>query len=269
MTQRDSLLVLAGVVLASAIGALLFVGTQVADAPDARPRVFVSFAGRSAPPPRPVADAERSVPVPFRAFVPMQRNVSEGARDAAGYLLVLLGVSAALVLGRGPVLGAYRATNGGWRSQLRIFATGVAVLALVGSALFLASVVLLSTIAGGFRQAGGGIQLGLQAGFMAASGVAVLVLLAALIGYAAVAWRIGDAIFATRPFARWAPRIGSGIVAIIGATLLYVATQLPLIGGIAAVIIVVYSLGAVTAARLAAPTQAHQAQLRDQGRGDS
>jgi len=99
------------------LGAFLFVGTQVADAPGARPRVFVSFAARSAAPRRPIAEAQRSVPIPFRAIVPLQRHVSEAARDAAGYLLVLLGVSAALVLARGPVLGAYRATNGGWRTR--------------------------------------------------------------------------------------------------------------------------------------------------------
>ena len=202
MTQRDSFLVLAGVLLATAIGAFLFIGTQVADAPGARPRVFVSFAARSAAPRRPIAEAQRSVPLPFRAIVPLQRHVSEAARDAAGYLLVLLGVSAALVLARGPVLGAYRATNGGWRTQLRVLGTGAAVVALVGSALFLASVVLLSTLAGGFRQAPGGIMFGLQAGLMAGSGIAVLVGLAALVGYAALAWRLGDALFGWRPIAR-------------------------------------------------------------------
>jgi len=251
MTHRDSLLVLAGVILATAIGALLFVGTRVADAPDARPRVFVSFAGRSAVPARPLVDAERTVPAAFRGIVPMQRNVSDGARDAAGYLLVLLAVSATLVLARGPVLGAYRATNGGWRAQLRIFGTGAAVVALVGSALFLASVVLLSTLAGGFRQAPGGIQLGLQAGFLAGAGIAVIVGLAALIGYAALAWRIGDALFGSRPLARWAPRVGPGLVALVGATLLYLATQLPVVGPVAAIVVLLYSLGAVTAARLA------------------
>jgi len=255
MNQRDVLLVLAGVVLATALGAVLFVGTQVADSPDARPRVFVSFAGRSPAPARMIADAERSVPGPFRALVPMQRNISEGARDAAGYLLVLLAVSATLVLARGPVLGTYRASNGGWRTQLRILATGAAVVALVGSALFLGSVVLLSTLAGGVRPGsgggtGGGIQLGLQAGLMAGAGIAIVVALAVLIGYAALAWRVGDALFGSRPLARWAPRVTSGIVALIGATVLYVATQLPVIGGIAAIVVLLYSLGAVTAARL-------------------
>lgn len=254
MSHRDSLLVLAGIVLASAIGAMLFVGTQVADAPGARPRVYVDFAGRSAMPARPLVEAQRNVPGMFRAFVPMQRNISDGARDAAGYLLVLLAVSATLVLARGPVLGAYRATNGGWRAQLRILATGAAVVALVGSALFLASVVLLSTLAGGFRHAPGGIQLGLQGGFMAAAGVVVIVGLATLIGYAALAWRLGDALFASRPLARVGPRVGSGIVALVGATLLYVAMQLPIVGGIAAATVLLYSLGAVTAARLAAPS---------------
>jgi len=252
MNQRDILLVLAGIVLASALGAVLFVGTQVADAPDARPRVFVSFAGRSPAPPRSVAEAERTVPGPLRGIVPMQRNISEGARSAAGYLLVLLAVSAALVLARGPVLGAYRATNGGWRVQLRVLATGAAVAALVGSALFLASVVLLDTLAGGFRP-GPGIQLGLQAGFMAGAGIAVIVGLAALIGYAALAWRVGDALFGTRPLSRFAPRVAPGIVALIGATVLYLAMQLPLLGGIAGLVAVLYSLGAVTAARLAPP----------------
>lgn len=258
MNQRDILLVLAGVVLATALGAVLFVGAQVADAPDARPRVFVSFAGRSPAPARTVADAERSVPGPFRALVPMQRNISDGAREAAGYLLVLLTVSAGLVLARGPVLGAYRATNGGWRAQLRIFATGAAVLALVGSALFLGSVVLLSTLAGGFRPGsgggtGGGIQIGLQAGLMAGAGIAVVVALAALIGYAALSWRVGDALVGSRPLARWTSRLTPGIVALIGATLLYLAMQLPYVGGALGIVVLVYSLGAVTAARLAPP----------------
>jgi len=256
MNQRDILLVLAGVVLATALGAVLFVGTQVADAPDARPRVFVSFAGRSPAPARTITDAERSVPGPFRALVPMQRNISEGAREAAGYLLVLLAVSAALVLARAPVLAAYRATSGGWRSQLRIFATGAAVLALVGSALFLGSVVLLSTLAEGFRPGsgggtGGGIQIGLQAGLMAGAGIAVVVALAALIGYAALAWRVGDALVGSRPLSRWTTRITPGIVALIGSTVLYVAMQLPYIGGTVGLVIVLYSLGVVTAARLA------------------
>lgn len=256
MNQRDVLLVLAGVVLATALGAVLFVGTQVADAPDARPRVFVNFAGRSPAPARTVAEAERSVPGPFRALVPMQRNISDGARDAAGYLLVLLAVSAALVLARGPVLAAYRAANGGWRAQLRIFATGAAVVALVGSALFLGSVVLLSTLAAGFRPgsgggAGGGIQLGLQAGLMAGAVVVIAVAIAGVIGYAALAWRVGDALFGSRPLTRWAPRVTPGIVALIGATLLYVTTQLPVIGSIVAIVVLLYSLGAVTAARLA------------------
>lgn len=254
MTHRDSLLVLAGVVLATAIGAFLFVGTQVADAPGARPRVFVSFANRSTVPLRPIADAERNVPPALRGIVPMQRNVSDAARDAAGYLLVLLGVSAALVLARGPVLGAYRTTNGGWRAQLRILGTGAAVVALVGSALFLASVVILSTLAGGFRPAPGGIMFGLQAGLMAGAGIAVLVGLAALVGYAALAWRIGDALLGRRPLVRWSTRIGPGIVALIGATLLYLAMQLPQIGGLVAIVVLIYSLGAVTAARLAAPS---------------
>lgn len=258
MSHRDSLLVVAGIVLASAIGATLFVGTQVADAPGARPRIYVSFANRSAMPERrPLIEAQRNVPGVFRAFVPMQRNISDGARDAAGYLLVLLAVSAALVLARGPVLGTYRATNGGWRAQLRILATGAAVIALVGSALFLASVVLLSTLAGGFRQAPGGIQLGLQAGFMAGAGIAVIVGLAALIGYAAVSWRVGDALFGSRPLARWAPSVGPGIVALVGATLLYLAMQLPIVGTVAAAVVLLYSLGAVTAARLAAPSPAN------------
>lgn len=258
MNQRDVFLVLAGVVLATALGAVLFVGTQVADAPDARPRVFVSFAGRSPAPARAIADAERSVPGPFRALVPMQRNISEGARDAAGYLLVLLVVSAALVLTRGPVVGAYRATAGGWRAQLRIFATGAAVVALVSSALFLGSVVLLSTMASGFRPGsgtgggiGGGIQLGLQAGLMAGAVIVIAVAVVGVIGYAALAWRVGDALFGSRPLARWAPRVTPGIVALVGATIVYVLTQLPVIGGIAAIVVLLYSLGAVTAARLA------------------
>ena len=190
------------------------------------------------------------VPVPLRAVVPFQRGVSDTARDAAGYLLVVIGVSAVLVLGRDQVLGAYHAARGGWRDQLRVLGTGVAVLLLLASTTFLGGVVLLGALAAGFREAPTGIQLGLQVGLMTMAVFAAGFLLVTIVGFAAASWRLGDTLLGIPAMTRWAGGIPGPLVALIGATILYVLMQLPAVGGLVAFAVIAYALGAVVVARL-------------------
>jgi hypothetical protein len=251
LSGRDTVFALGAIVVAIAIATVLLVGSMAAGADEAgRARFFfVNFGGRVVQPIRTTV-ASGDVPTPLRAVVPFQRGVSDTARDAAGYLLVVIGVSAVLVLGREPVLGAYRAARGGWRAQLRVLGTGVAVLLLFGSAIFLGGVVLLGALAGGFRDAPSGIQFGLQVGLMTMAVFAAALLLVALVGFAAASWRLGDAIFGMRALGRWAGGIPGPVVALIGATILYLLMQLPAVGGLVAFLVVAYALGAVVIARL-------------------
>lgn len=251
MTGRDTMFALGAIVIAIAIATVLLVGSMAAAGDETgRGRFFfVNFGQRAAQPLRTTA-AAGDVPVPLRPVVPFQRGVSNTARDAAGYLLLVIGVSAALVLGREQVLGAYHAARGTWRDQLRVLGTGIAVLLLLASATFLGGVVLVGGLAAGFREAPAGIQLGLQVGLMTMAVFAAALLLVALVGFAAASWRLGDALFGTRALVRWADGIPGPLVALIGATILYVLMQLPAVGGLVAFAVVSYALGAVIVARL-------------------
>lgn len=252
MSGRDTVFALGAIVVAIAIATVLLVGSIGASAADdsGRPRFFfVNFGGRVTQPVRTAVDPG-TVPPPLRAVVPFQRGVSDTARDAAGYLLLVIAVSAVLVLGREQVLGAYRAARGGWRAQLRVLGTGVAVLLLLASATFLGGVVLVGGLAAGFRDAPTGIQLGLQVGLMTMAVFAAAFLVIALVGFAAASWRLGDTIFGMRAMARWGASIPGPLVALIGATILYVLIQLPIVGGVLAFAIVAYALGTVIIARL-------------------
>lgn len=258
MSGRDTVFALGAIVVAIAIATVLLVGSMAAgsdDAGRARPFFFVNFGGRVTQPVRTAVAGD--VPAPLRAVVPLQRGVSDTARDAAGYLLVVIGVSAVLVLGRSQVLGAYHAARGTWRDQLRVLGTGVAVLLLLASATFLGGVVLVGGLAAGFREAPSGIQFGLQVGLMTMAVFAAALLLVSLVGFAAASWRLGDTIFGLRAMARWS--VPGPLVALIGATILYLLMQLPAVGGLVAFAVVSYALGAVVIARLgpsamAAPT---------------
>lgn len=250
MPQRDALLVLAAVILAVGVAAVLLVGAVGTPAREARPRFFV---GRQPPPPeRSIEQLERAVPPEVRAFVPLQRQVAATAGDAAGYLLVLLGVSASLVLAREGVLASYRASLGGWRTQLRLAGTGAAIVALVASASFLAFVVLVGAAAtvAGPRGPFGGPQPFLQGGLVALTVGLVFVGLIALVGFAAASWRLGDALLSLRPLARWSSAVPRPLVALIGASLIYLAAQLPTVGAAIAFGAIAYALGAVITARL-------------------
>ncbi len=259
MTGRDSVVALGAIVVAIAFAVILLVGSMSAAGPDAgRQRFFfVNFAERGGPAVRPQTGGGTGggnaggtgVPIPLRAVVPFQQGVGDAARDAAGYLLVIIGVSAVLVLGRDQVLGAYHVSRGGLRAQLRVIGTGVAVLLLLASASFLGGVVLLGTVVNGFRGVPTGIQLGLQVGLMTMAVFAAAVLLVALVGFAAASWRLGDIIFGIRPM-NWAGRVPGALIALLGATILYVLMQLPAIGGAIAFAVLAYALGTVVVARL-------------------
>ena len=258
MSGRDTVFALGAIVVAIAIATVLLVGSMgsaAADDPGRSRFFFANFGGRVVQPVRTTAGSG-DVPVPLRAVVPFERGISDTARDAAGYLLVVIAVSAALVLGRDQVLGAYHAARGTWREQLRVLGTGVAVLLLFASASFLGGVVLLGTLANGFREAPAGIQFGLQIGLMTMAVLGAVVLVVTLIGFAATSWRLGDTLFGTRVLTGVAGRIPSPLVALIGATILYVLMQLPAIGGVVAFAVVAYALGAVVVARLGPSTVA-------------
>ena len=252
MTGRDSIVALGAIVIAIGIAVILLVGSMSAAGADAgRQRFFfVNFAARGAPQIRPQAGTANDVPVPLRAVVPFQQGVGDAARDAAGYLLVIIGVSAVLVLGRDQVLGAYHASRGGLQAQLRVLGTGIAVLLLLASASFLGGVVLLGTVVTGFRDVPTGIQLGLQVGLMTMAVFAAAFLLVALVGFAAASWRLGDIIFGARPLNGWAGRVPGALIALLGATILYVLMQLPAIGGVVGFAVLAYALGTVVVARL-------------------
>ena len=94
MTQRDIVIVLATLAVAVGLSAILFVGAAVTArtaAPEAiaRPRVFFDSSS-NLPPGLTVVDAQRRVAGPLQAIVPLQRGISDTARDAAGLFLTLL-----------------------------------------------------------------------------------------------------------------------------------------------------------------------------------
>ena len=252
MRQRDALLVLGAVFLAVAISAILLASSAATAAAPAR-RIF--FDPRNSPPPaRTIIEAQRDAPLALQPLVPVQRGVTDTARDAAGYLLVLLATSIALVLARDQVVTTYRASLGGWRSQLRVLLSGLAVIGVGVSAAALAWIVFLGSLAG-LRNAGVvGVPAALQVGLAAFSVAVVAAGLAALVGFAAASWRLGDALFQVGTLRRFAGRVPAPLIALLGATPIYIAWQIPYVGALAVVAALAYALGAVVTARLAHTT---------------
>ena len=108
MTRRDLIVVLGALVLAIGVSAVLYVGSLASDSAAAavdqraaRPRVFFDFRN-TLPAARTVAEAPAQVG-PLVAVVPLQRNLSDNARDAAGFLLVVLVTATTLVVAHGRV----------------------------------------------------------------------------------------------------------------------------------------------------------------------
>ncbi len=256
INRRDVVVVLGALFLAIAASTVLYVGTLASepattatDPRPARPRIFFDL--RNTPPParRTVADVQRRVG-PLAAVVPLQRGISDTARDAAGLLLIIIVTATTLVVAHEPVVSAYRASLGGWRSQVRVLLTGVAVLGLGLSASALAWVVFLGYVATSARGAPFGVPAALQIGLAAFGVILVFLLLVLAVGFAATAWRLGDALFRTRLLARYQAAVPAPVVAVIGATLLYVVWQIPAVGALALAAVVAYALGAVITARL-------------------
>jgi hypothetical protein len=254
MTRRDVVVVIGTLVVAVGLSAILFVGaaaTSPAPAPEpsARPRVFFGPLS-SLPPGRTVVDAQRRVAGPLQLIVPLQRGVSDTARDAAGLLLTLLLTAATLVLANDQVVAVYRASLGGWRSQARVLAAGFVVLGLAISTAVLAAVVFLSFVVGVLRDTPFGAPVALQIGLTALAVLGVFALLVLLVGFAATAWRLGDALLHTRALTRFQTHIPAPVVALAGATILFVLWQIPALGAFALAAVVAYALGAVVTARL-------------------
>jgi hypothetical protein len=254
MTQRDIAIVLGTLAVAIGLSAILFVGAA-ATSPDsaadtaARPRVF--FDQRAAVPPgRTVADAQRRVAGPLQAIVPLQRSISDTARDAAGLLLTLLLTASTLVLANGQVVAVYRASLGNWRMQARVLAAGLVVMGLAMSTAALAWVVYLNYVTSALRDTPFGAPAALQVGLTAFAVVCVFALLALLVGFAATAWRLGDALLHTRALSRFQSQIPAPVVALAGATIFFILWQIPALGAFALAAVVAYALGAVVTARL-------------------
>ena len=257
MKQRDALIVLGAVMLAVGISAILLASSLATVASPGR-RIF--FDARNSPPPaRTVIEAQRDLPAPLQPIVLVQRGLTDTARDAAGYLLTLLATSAALVLAREQVVSTYRASLGGWRSQLRVLLSGLAVIGVGASAAALAWIVFLGSLAG-LRIAGSvGVPAALQVGLAAFSVALVVAGLAALVGFAAASWRLGDALFRVRGLRRYNGSVPAPLIALLGATVIYIAWQIPYLGALAMVGALAYALGAVLTARLAHATRSQTA----------
>ena len=247
MSRRDGLFAFGALVVAVVVTGLLLVGAMatIPDRPgELRPRVF--FGDRSPPAGRTIEQIQERVPPAARPFVPLTRGV------AAGYVLLLIGVSGTLVFAREQVLASYRTSLGGWRVQLRTLGLGTALFVLIASASFLALVALLGSLAGpGPTRGGFPFQPLLQIGVSAVSVVIVLVGIVALVGFSAAAWRLGDALLALRPLARVGQRVPAPLVALLGATIVYLLAQLPAIGVVVVLAALAYALGSVVGARLA------------------
>jgi hypothetical protein len=252
MKQRDALIVLGAVMLAVAVSAILLASSLGAVA-SAERRIF--FDPRTSPPPaRTIVETQRGLPEALQPIVPVQRGLTDRTRDAAGYLLILLATSAALVFAHDQVVGTYRASLGGWRSQLRVLLSGLAIVGVGASAAALTWIVFLGSV-GTLRSAGLiGVPAALQVGLAAFSVVLVLVGLAALVGFAATSWRLGDALFQLRVLRRYTGRVPAPLIALLGATLIYIAWQIPYLGALAVLGALAYALGAVVTARLAHTT---------------
>ncbi len=257
LTRRDTVMVLGALVIALGLSAVLFVGTMASEpaatAAAPRPRIFFS---QNDPPPsttRSIADIQERVG-PFAAIVPLQRNMTDSARDAAGFLLIVIVTTSTLLIANDRVVSAYRASLGGWRTQVRVLLTGLAVLGLGASATALAWVVYLGYVATTARGTSFGVPAALQVGMAAFGVIAVFMLVVLAVGFAATSWRLGDALFRIRALARYQPDVPTPLVAVIGATLLYLVWQIPAIGALALLAVIAYALGAVVTARLVGGT---------------
>jgi hypothetical protein len=137
--------------------------------------------------------------------------------------------------------------------------TGLAVIGVGGSAAALAWIVFLGSLAS-LRNAGTlGVPAALQVGLAVFSVVLVGAGLVALVGFAAASWRLGDAVFGIGRLRRYSGSVPGPLIALLGASLIYVAWQLPYLGAIAVLGAAAYALGAVVTAHLAQTTRSQTA----------
>ena len=218
MKQRDALVVLGAVMLAVGVSAILLASSLASASPNRR----IFFDPRNSPPPaRTVIDTQRDLPGALQPIVPVQRGLTDTARDAAGYLLILLATSGALVLARDQVVSTYRASFGGWRSQLRVLLSGLAVIGVGVSAAALAGIVFLGSVTS-LRNAGVvGVPAALQVGLATFSVILVVTGIAAVVGFAAASWRLGDALFRVGRLRRYNGKVPAPLIALLGATLIW------------------------------------------------
>ncbi len=256
MSDRGVAIAAGAALLAVVVAGFLLVGAMGAAGDvrgDVRPRIF--FGARPPAPARTVEQIQDRVPLAVRPFVAVQRNVAVAAREAAGYVLLLLGVAAAIVFARQQVVACYQVSLGGWRSVARVALLGGALLALSVSAVFLAFVVLVGSVgraAGVAAPLGAvGVATGLVQLVVTALAAGLLILaIVALVGFTGSAWRLGDVLLSGRPTARVAQAAPPALVAVVGATLIYLLAQIPQVGPIIGTVAMAYGLGAAAAARL-------------------
>lgn len=248
MTQRDTVVVLIGILFVAVLSVVLVSSAAVTQRPpESRPRVLL---GRSPlPSARPLPELERRLPPGatfLRPFVGVQRDVSDASRAAQGLILLLLLVAGTLVLARDAVARVYGASAGGWRVQARVAGIGLGVLVAIASVLVLAWSLTLGLLAG----RGELFVLGLQVQLATIGVVLLLIAAIALLGFSAAAWRVGTRVLDVSAWRRFGERTPAPVAALLGATLLYLGSQLPVVGPAVAVALLAYSLGAFVHMRL-------------------
>lgn len=247
MNQRDTLLVLVGVLGAAVVGLLLFVAILVRQ-PE---RANVSIGRQAVPTPRPLPEVARRLPAELRFLVPiipLQRGLSEGGREAAGLLLVLLLTGGSLVLAREQVVRVHAGSAGGIGDQARIFGIGVGVLIMLASGTLLAVALLLRTLAG---MPPPGVLFGLQTLFAVFALIVLVVGALALLGFAAASWRLGVLLLGLPAWRRFGERVPTVVATLLAATLIYFLGQVPYLGPIIGGLALAYSLGAFVRSRIA------------------
>jgi hypothetical protein len=256
MTQREVGLVLVGALAAGIVSLFLFVAVL---ARQGSGRPSVALGRQPVPTAQPIAVVERRIPQEFRALLapllPIERGVADAGRDAATLLLILLATGGALVLGRDQVLRIRASTAGDPVEQLRIFGIGVALLVAIVCALFLAVFVLLRGVIALTPQT---IPIGLQVILSSLSLVGLGVGLVALLGFTATASRVGSWLLGLRPWRRFGERVPAAVATLGAVVLIFLLSQVPIVGRLEAAVILAYSLGAFVRARLV-QTQARAA----------